>query len=63
MDYIEELGGQLPEVQVEGLWQQGAATVTATLSDVLELFDGPRKDWEPYLRPGFGAAVQVHLAL
>ncbi|MDE0023032.1 MAG: hypothetical protein OXP69_01325 [Spirochaetaceae bacterium] len=63
LDYIEELGGQLPEVQVEGLWQQGAATVTATLSDVLELFDGPRKDWEPYLRPGFGAAVQVHLAL
>ena len=63
LDYIEELGGQLPELQVEGLWQQGAATVTATLSDVLELFDGPRKDWEPYLRPGFGAAVQVHLAL
>ena len=63
MDYIEELGGQLPEVQIEGLWQQGAATVTATLSDVLELFRGPRKDWEPYLRPGFGAAVAVHLAL
>ena len=63
MNYIEELGGQLPEVQVEGLWQQGAATVTATLSDVLELFGGPRKDWEPYLRPGFGAAVAVHLAL
>ena len=63
MDYIEELGGQLPEVQIEGLWQQGAATVTATLSDVLELFGGPRKDWEPYLRPGFGAAVAVHLAL
>ena len=63
MDYIEELGGQLPEVQIEGLWQQGAATVTATLSDVLELFGGPRKDWEPYLRPGFGAAVKVHLAL
>ena len=63
MDYIEELGGQLPEVEVEGLWQQGAATVTATLSDVLELFGGPRKDWEPYLRPGFGAAVSVHLAL
>ena len=63
MDYIEELGGQLPEVQIEGLWQQGAATVTATLSDVLELFGGPRKDWKPYLRPGFGAAVKVHLAL
>ena len=63
MDYIEELGGQLPEVQIEGLWQQGAATVTATLSDVLELFGGPREDWKPYLRPGFGAAVAVHLAL
>jgi hypothetical protein len=63
IDYIEELGGQLPEVQIEGLWQQGAATVTATLSDVLELFGGPREDWEPYLRPGFGAAVKVHLAL
>ena len=63
MNYVEELGGQLPEVQIEGLWQQGAATVTATLSDVLELFGGPRKDWEPYLRPGFGAAVKVHLAL
>lgn len=63
MDYIEELGGQLPEVEVEGLWQQGAATMTLTLSDVLELLSGPRKDWAPYLRPGFGAAVAVHLAL
>ena len=63
MDYVEELGSQLPEVMVEGLWQQGAATVTATLSDVLELLSGPRKDWAPYLRPGFGAAVAVHLAL
>ena len=64
MDAIEELGGlQTPEVEIEGLWRQGATTVTLTLTDLLELANAGRKDWAPYLRPGFGAAVSVQLAL
>ena len=63
MDYVEELGWQVPEVELEGLWRQGATTLTLSLTDILELADGPRRDWEPYLRPGFGAAVSVQLAL
>ena len=63
MDHVPELGLQVPEVELEGLWRQGATTVTLSLTDILELADGPRKDWPPYLRPGFGAAVTVQLAL
>ena len=63
MDYVEELEWQVPEVELEGLWRQGATTVTLSLTDILELADGPRLDWPPYLRPGFGAAVSVQLAL
>ena len=63
MDHVPELGLQVPEVELEGLWRQGATTVTLSLTDILELADGPRKDWPPYLRPGFGAAVSVQLAL
>ena len=64
MDSIEELGGlQTPEVEIEGLWREGATTVTVTLTDLLELASAGRKDWAPYLRPGFGAAVSVQLAL
>ena len=66
MDYVsvsKEKYWQLPEVEIEGLWQQGATTVTLTLTDVLELVGDPREDWPPYQRPGFGASVAVHLAL
>ena len=64
MDSIKELGGlQTPEVEIEGLWREGATTVTVTLTDLLELASAGRKDWAPYLRPGFGAAVSVQLAL
>jgi hypothetical protein len=63
MDHVPELGLQVPEVELEGLWRQGATTVTLSLTDILELADGPRRDWLPYLRPGFGAAVSVQLAL
>ena len=63
MDHVPELGLQVPEVEIEGLWRQGATTVTLSLTDILELADGPRQDWPPYLRPGFGAAVSVQLAL
>ena len=63
MDHVPELGLQVPEVELEGLWRQGATTVKLSLTDILELADGPRNDWAPYLRPGFGAAVTVQLAL
>lgn len=64
MDHNTELGGlQTPEVEIEGLWRQGATTVTLTLTDLLELANSPRRDWAPYLRPGFGAAASVQLAL
>lgn len=56
-------GLQVPEVDIEGLWRQGPATITLGLTDILEIANSPRKDWAPYLRPGFGAAVSVQLAL
>ena len=63
MDHVPKLPLQVPEVELEGLWRQGATTVTLSLTDILELADGPREDWPPYYRPGFGAAVSVQLAL
>ena len=53
-----------PEVDIAGFWQQGATTVTLSFTDVLEPFvSQPRRDWHPYLRPGLGAAVTVHVSL
>ena len=64
LDSVPALGGlQVPEVDIEGLWRQGPATITLGLTDILEIANSPRKDWAPYLRPGFGAAVSVQLAL
>ena len=63
MDNVPALGWQTPEVDLEGLWREGATTITLSFTDLLELADSPRKDWAPYLRPGFGAAVSVQLAL
>lgn len=64
LDSVPALGGlQVPEVDIEGLWRQGPATITLGLTDIIEIANSPRKDWAPYLRPGFGAAVSVQLAL
>lgn len=64
LDSVPALGGlQVPEVDIEGLWRQGPTTITLGLTDILEIANSPRKDWAPYLRPGFGAAVSVQLAL